>query len=102
VGASTKTVSGGLKTLALLDVAMVTYSINYREEEPVLDQAARDKKGIFLKKILGSGFAPDQKTAIQFAMGHPGVSAGIIGTINAQHLRQNVMALQESPIGSAA
>ena len=96
VGASTKTVEGGLMALSLLDVAMVTYSITARMEEPVLERAARDHKGLLLKKILGSGYAPDPQTAISFALGHPGVTAGIIGTLNPEHLRKNVQAAQKA------
>lgn len=90
IGASTKTVAGGLETLALMDVVMCTYNPDYTDEAPVLDYAAAYNKGALLKKVLGSGHSTSPAQALQFALAHPGTSGAIIGTINPKHLRDNV------------
>ncbi len=98
-GMSTKTVAGGLKTLAQSDIAMVTYYPGYTDEVSVLDAAAQHQKGIFIKKGLASGHLEHESdsadpitTAMQFVLGHPGVSSLITGTINPQHLAHNIAA----------
>lgn len=89
-GASTKTTGGGIRALEALDVAMATYTPTYLEEQPVLDYAAARGKGVLLKKVLSSGHAEDIQNAFAHAFAHPGVSAAIVGTINPEHLRENV------------
>lgn len=101
-GMSTKTVEGGLLALKRSDCAMVTYNLNHRDEEAVLDYAAANKKGILLKKALASGHIcnTDQTDPLQasfdFIMAHSGVTSAIIGTINPLHLKGNVEALNRS------
>lgn len=92
-GMSTKTVAGGLLTVQLSDVAMVSYSADYTDERDVLMQAQAQQKGIFLKKALASGHAQHPAEAIKFACNAPGVTSVIVGTINPQHLRENVAAI---------
>ena len=96
IGASTKTVDGGIKTLELMDIAMATYNPDYEDEKPVLDYAAKHGKAVILKKLLSSGHNTDIETAMRFAFAHPGTSAVIIGTINPEHLRQNVEAIKQA------
>ncbi len=91
IGASTKTVDGGIKTLELMDVVMACYNPDYLDEMPVLDYAAKHNKGTLIKKALGSGHLPAQKS-LEFAFGHEGVSSIIVGTINPNHLKDNVAA----------
>jgi aryl-alcohol dehydrogenase-like predicted oxidoreductase len=93
VGASTKTVSGGLKALGLMDVVMATYTPDYLDELMVLDFAREQEKGVILKKALSSGHAQDVEKALEFALSHDGVDSIIIGTINPEHLRQNAQAV---------
>ena len=88
IGMSTKTAAGGIRTLDLMDVAMATYTVDYRDEQPVLDHAAARGKGVILKKVLSSGHAADVPAAIRFAFAHPGTASAVIGTINPDHLRQ--------------
>ena len=92
IGASTKTVEGGLKALENMDVAMVTYNQDYRDEEAVLDYAATHNKGTLIKKALASGHAANPEDAIRFALSHEGAGSLIIGTINPNHLKANVAA----------
>ncbi|MCC7304641.1 MAG: aldo/keto reductase [Alphaproteobacteria bacterium] len=101
VGASTKTVEGGLKVAELLDVVMCTYNPAHTEEKPVLDYAAQNKKGILLKKALQSGHSTDIPAVMDFAFSHPAVSSVITGTINPEHLRQNVQAARSALSSSA-
>jgi aryl-alcohol dehydrogenase-like predicted oxidoreductase len=62
----------------------------------VLEAAARQGKGVLIKKGLMSGHVAG-KEGVQASMQHvlslPGVSSMIVGTINEQHLRQNVAAM---------
>lgn len=95
-GLSGKTVEGGLLALQDGDCAMVTYNLNEQAERPVLDYAAAHAKGILIKKALASGHAclrPGEdpvRRSFELLFGHPGVGAAIIGTINPQHLIDNV------------
>lgn len=96
VGASTKTAAGGLKALEHLDAVMAMYTPTYQDERPVLDYAAEHHKGVILKKVLSSGHNINIKNAFDFAFSHAGSSAAIVGTINPDHLRQNVEALKQA------
>jgi aryl-alcohol dehydrogenase-like predicted oxidoreductase len=97
IGASTKTVKGGLKALELMDVVMATYTPDHTEEVAVLNEAALSEKGVLLKKALGSGHADDPGEAIKFSLSHPAVDSIIVGTINPLHLKQNVEAAMPPP-----
>lgn len=96
LGASTKTVEGGIMALELLDMVMATYNPAYTDEKPVLDYAAKTGKGLLLKKALSSGHADSVEAAMDFAFSHPGVSSVIVGTINPEHLKQNVTTAQKA------
>lgn len=90
IGASTKTVDGGIRTLKTMDVVMASYNPDYTDEKPVLDYAAKHNKGVILKKALSSGHNSNIENAFGFAMNHPGVDSIIVGTINPDHLKKNV------------
>lgn len=94
LGMSTKTVSGGKRALDVFDCVMATYNPDYRTEEPVLDHAELLGKGVFLKKVLGSGHSTDPATALKFAARHPCNPVLVVGTITPEHLRDNVSALE--------
>lgn len=96
IGASTKTAAGGIRALEHMDCVMAMYTADYRDEKPVLDYAAKTQKGVILKKVLASGHNADIADAFKFAFSHQGTSAAIVGTINPDHLLQNVEALSES------
>ncbi len=100
IGASTKTAEGGIKTLDLMDVAMVSYTALYQDEKPVLDHAQKNNKGILLKKALASGHMDKLgenplESALRFAFSHPATSGVIVGTINPEHLTENVRTAQK-------
>jgi len=88
-GMSTKTVAGGIATVEQADVAMVTYNPTQQEEKPVLDLALALHKGIFIKKAFASGHL-DPQAALKFIYQNKAVNSVIVGTINPEHLRQNV------------
>lgn len=91
-GMSTKTVPGGLLTLEHSDVAMVCYNPEHTAELPVIEAAREQNKGILVKKALGSGHLPANESIAQVTQ-LPGVSSTFIGTINPQHLADNIAAV---------
>ena len=93
VGASTKTAEGGIKALDVMDVVMASYNPDYTDELPVLDHAAANDKGVFLKKVLSCGHNTNTREAFDFALSHSAVSCAVIGTINSDHLRNNIAAI---------
>jgi len=95
IGASTKTAAGGIRALETMDAIMAMYTENHGQEKPALDYAAEQNKGVILKKILSSGHNTNIQKAFKFAFSHPATTAAIVGTINPEHLRQNVQALHE-------
>lgn len=95
-GMSTKTVAGGIAAVEKSDVVMATYNLGHREELPVLDYCAKNNKGILLKKALASGhLANGEKNPLEASLKlvfcHPGTSSAIIGTINPDHLKTNIL-----------
>ena len=98
-GMSTKTVAGGIMALEQSDCAMVTWNLNEHGEREVLDFARDSGKSILVKKALasghlcGSGEDPVQKS-MDFVFSHSGVTSAVLGTINPDHMRQNVAAVK--------
>jgi aryl-alcohol dehydrogenase-like predicted oxidoreductase len=96
-GMSSKTVEGGLYTVSHCDVVMATCNTSYNDELPVLEAAAEQQKGVLIKKGLMSGHVRDAdgvKQAMSFIFSQPGVSSMIVGTINPDHLKSNVNAIE--------
>jgi aryl-alcohol dehydrogenase-like predicted oxidoreductase len=95
-GMSTKTVAGGLLAAEKSDVVMVSYNTEYQDEAAVIDYCANHKKGILIKKAFGSGHLcknqPIQKS-MEFIFSKSGITSIIVGTINLQHLEENVSAV---------
>lgn len=92
-GMSTKTVQGGLLSVDNADVVMVTYNCEATDDREVIQYAHQKQKGIFIKKAFASGHLHDNKQALRFVLQEPGVSSVVIGTINAEHLRENAEGL---------
>lgn len=102
-GMSTKTVEGGILAARESDCVMVAYNLDHTQERRVLDECLRLNKGVLLKKALASGHIchkSDQRDPIQasmdFIFAHPGVSSAIVGTINPQHLSDNIAKAKRS------
>jgi len=97
-GMSTKTVEGGLAATMLCDVVMVTLNLQSQDDRPVIEQAARLNRGVLIKKGLLSGHlgrsVNEEKDLVrksfELIFEEPGVSSVIVGTIDRQHLRNNV------------
>lgn len=95
-GLSGKTVEGGIKALQQSDCAMVTFNLKEQSEKAVLDYAAKNNKGIFIKKAFASGqvCTDTDKSPVEASFdliySQPAVSSAIIGTINLHHLKENV------------
>lgn len=94
-GFSGKTVEGGIRALQQGDCAMVTYNLQQHDERPVLDFALSHNKGILIKKALASGHLCLQgedpaRKSLEWVFAHPAVTSAIIGTLNPQHLSENV------------
>ncbi len=97
IGMSTKTVDGGIKAVDLLDLVMVTYNPSTIEDQVVIDHARQQNKGVLIKKALNSGHDCAGETSaeykMKFALAREGVSSVIVGTINPQHLAENIRAV---------
>jgi aryl-alcohol dehydrogenase-like predicted oxidoreductase len=96
-GLSGKTLEGGLLAVAESDVVMVTCNPAYPEEIPVIEAAARRHRGVLVKKGLQSGHVSGPagvREALRYIFAQAGVSSLIVGTINPEHLRCNVEALE--------
>jgi len=95
-GMSSKTVEGGCWVVENCDVVMATANLDYDDERPVLELAERLNKGVIIKKGLQSGHADSASggsgvdAAFKHILSLPGVSSMIVGTINQDHLRDNV------------
>lgn len=109
IGISSKTAEGGLLAAPLCDLVMVMHNPSYTDEEAVIDECARLGKGVLLKKVLASGHichdvtsSREQnnnndavqdpiQTILDFVYAKTGVTSAILGTLNAQHLRDNIL-----------
>ena len=95
-GMSSKTVEGGCWVVENCDVVMATANLAYDDERPVLELAEKLNKGVIIKKGLQSGHADKAaggsgiSAAFRHILSLPGVSSMIVGTINQQHLKDNV------------
>jgi aryl-alcohol dehydrogenase-like predicted oxidoreductase len=100
-GMSTKTVEGGILAAANSDCVMVTYNLDYRDEAAVLDYCAQHGKGVLIKKALGSGHLSSTEANpvlanLRFIFQHPAVSSAVLGTINLNHLADNVSTYKQA------
>lgn len=91
-GISTKTVAGGIAAAQVGDAVMATYHVDYTAEQAVLDICGAERKGVLIKKAFASGHIGDPAQALRFVLRQPSVTSVIVGTINPQHLQQNVAA----------
>lgn len=95
-GMSTKTTEGGQWIVENADVIMATLNLGDDHDLPVIDRAHELNKGVVIKKGLQSGHADKSaggagvERAFEYVFSHPGVSSMIVGTINPEHLRENV------------
>jgi aryl-alcohol dehydrogenase-like predicted oxidoreductase len=93
-GFSGKTITGGKLAVDLSDVAMVSYNSQYTDEREVIHYAQQKQKGILIKKAFASGHLP-AADSLRFALAEPGVTSVIVGTLNAEHLKENVSTISK-------
>jgi len=95
-GMSTKTVEGGLWVVENCDVVMATCNLSDEQDLPVIERAKELNKGVVVKKGLQSGHADKfaggsgVEAAFEHVFNQQGVTSMIVGTINIQHLSDNV------------
>ncbi len=89
IGFSGKTVAGARRSLEWADVIMFEFHAEDPSHEPVIREAHRLGIGVVVKKGLASGHLPAAE-AIRFVVGHPAVDTLIVGSLNADHLAENV------------
>lgn len=99
IGMSTKTNSGGIMAAELTDMVMLTYNLQQQDQQ-ALDFAVRNNKGVLVKKGLMSGHIQESgrdllRESMQKIFSQAGVNSMIVGTINPQHLAQNVRLAKE-------
>jgi predicted aldo/keto reductase-like oxidoreductase len=90
---SSKTPEGGLRAVQEMDVVMATCNPDHSEDIPVLEAAAAANKGVLIKKGLQSGHVGGPEgvaRSMEYVFSQPGVSSMIVGTINPNHLQDNV------------
>ncbi|MDG2048880.1 MAG: aldo/keto reductase [Myxococcota bacterium] len=93
IGASTKTVAGGLRATELCDVVMLSLSRADLSQRPVVEAAHRARVGVLVKKPLASGHDPDPALALAEVAASPGLTSIVVGTLSAEHLEQNARAV---------
>ena len=91
-GLSGKTMAGHQQALQYLDVVMVSYSPADTSQQTILDQARLLNKGVLIKKGLNSGYQSEPQVAIRQILRQAAVSSLVVGTLNLDHLQQNVAA----------
>lgn len=88
IGLSGKTVAGAQQALAWADVLMVEYHLDDVSHATVMDVAAKQNVGVFVKKGMASGRLPPAD-AIRFVLSHHAVSSLILGGLNLAHFQAN-------------
>ena len=104
-GMSTKTPEGGQLCAQHADLIMTTFDAGSEDDHQLLDSCAAQHTGVLLKKIFASGHLLQQQLTattqtrsrlaaieqqMQVIFAHKAVNSAIIGTLNCQHLRDNV------------
>lgn len=96
-GVSAKTPEGAGAAVERTDVVMVEYSVASPAMGGVISYAGERGAGVLVKKALasgrvGPGHGVSASEALGFVFEHAGVSSVVVGTLNADHLRADVMA----------
>jgi aryl-alcohol dehydrogenase-like predicted oxidoreductase len=92
VGMSHKTAAGGRLAIARgCDVIMATLNLDERGKAPLIAEAAGAGCGVLIKKALAGGHAGID--SLRWVAGQPGASCVVVGTIDLEHLRENVAAV---------
>lgn len=104
-GASTRTPQGAALAVQTCGVVMLTLNPRDREDEPMVEAAARRGVGVLIKKALLSGHFANLpghepgdpvERCLRFVFAHDGVSSVVVGTIDAEHLAHDVAAAERA------
>jgi aryl-alcohol dehydrogenase-like predicted oxidoreductase len=89
IGLSAKTVEGARAALAWADTLMLEYHLDDRASSAVISEASAADVGVVVKKGLAAGRL-DPPEAVRFVLGTPGVGSLVVGSLNIDHLKDNV------------
>ncbi len=93
IGFSGKTPAGAELAMNWADVLMVEYNTNDTSHADIIAQANDRGVGVLVKKGLAAGYLPAEE-AIRFVLGNTGVSSLVLGSLNANHLQENLRAAE--------
>lgn len=96
IGASTKTVPGGLLAVERCDVVMVAFNRADHSQLPVIEAAHRAGVGVLVKKPLASGHDDEPGRALADALAVTGVTSVVVGTIEPGHFADNCRAVERA------
>ena len=94
-GFSHKTVAGGRLALSHCDAIMATLSRRRRGELDLVREAGAAGRGVLVKKALDSGAAAPE--SLGWVVRQTGVASVLVGTIDADHLAEDVAAAGDGP-----
>ncbi|MAT14677.1 MAG: aldo/keto reductase [Planctomyces sp.] len=89
IGLSGKTVEGAKLSLEWADLLMVEYHLEDRSHEPVILEASKRGLPVVVKKGLSAGHLSPRE-AIRFLFSNPYVTSLVVGSLNRDHLRENL------------
>ncbi len=101
IGLSGYTEAGFLAALDWSDAIMVTYHQEDRSLESVIAEAARQGITVMVKKSLASGKL-NPGGAIPFTLQNPGVKSVVVGSLNLDHVRENLQSARRVRPGSGS
>ena len=90
IGLSAKTVESAREALKWADALMLEYHPRDKSHEEVIEKAGELGLAIFVKKPLASGQIPARE-AIPFILKNPHVATLVIGGLNLEHIKQNLL-----------
>jgi len=95
IGFSGYTLEANRAALAWADAIMVCYHPDDASLAPVLDEAGAKGVAVIVKKGLASGRIPPAQ-AIPWILRNPAVSSVVVGSLNLDHLRENLQLAREA------
>lgn len=90
IGLSGKTVEGARAAMAWADVLMIEFHPADRSHASLIAEAGARGIGVLIKKPLAAGHIPAAE-AIPFLLNRPEVGSLVIGGLNLQHMRENLL-----------
>ncbi len=94
IGLSGKTNEGARQAMEWADVLMVEYNANDQSHAEVMADATTRGLGVVVKKGLASGHLPADES-VRFVISNTDVASLIVGSLNLDHIAQNLAAAQE-------